>query len=146
MVLVDGAHALGQIPLDLQSLGASFYVANAHKWLCAPKGSAFLYVREDLQPQIKPTCISHMVQLGYKRNYPKRYSRFQMQFSWTGTSDPTAHLCVPDCIDFMNLLHPDGIVGLQTENTNRARAYRNIWLMNWEVSSLGIGRLCRTYG
>ena len=123
MVLVDGAHALGQIPLDLQSLGASFYVANAHKWLCAPKGSAFLYVREDLQSKVKPTCISHGA-TWLQENYPKRYSRFQMEFSWTGTSDPTAHLCLPDCIDFMKKLHPDGIIGIQTENTNRARVYR----------------------
>lgn len=123
MVLVDGAHALGQIPLDLRSLGASFYVANAHKWLCAPKGSAFLYVREDLQSQIRPTSISHGA-TWLQENYPRRYSRFQMEFSWTGTSDPTAHLCVPDCIDFMSQLHVDGITGIQGENTNRARAYR----------------------
>jgi isopenicillin-N epimerase len=122
-VLVDGAHALGQIPLSLKNLGASFYVANAHKWLCSPKGSAFLYVREDWQSSIRPTCISHGA-TWKQGDYPNRYSHFQMEFAWTGTSDPTAHLCVPDCIQFMHTLHENGWEGIWVENTQRARKYR----------------------
>ena len=135
-VLVDGAHALGQISLDVTKLGASFYVANAHKWLCAPKGTAFLYVREDWQSQIRPTCISHGASWE-QGEYSRRHSLFQMEFSWTGTSDPTAHLCIPDCIQFMSGLHPDGLEGLQQENTQRAQKYRK-----YLIDELGSNILC----
>lgn len=88
-VLVDGAHAPGQIDLDLTALGADWYAGNCHKWLCAPKGSAFLWAREDRQPDLHPTVISH----GFGKG-------FVAEFDWTGTRDPSPALCVPDALDF----------------------------------------------
>ena len=72
-VLVDGAHALGAVPLSLRDLGADFYVSNAHKWFCNPKGAAFLYVRKELKSSIHPLIVSH----GYG-------SGFNSEFIWAG--------------------------------------------------------------
>ena len=92
-VLVDGAHGPGMLPLRLRELGAAYYVGDLHKWVCAPKGSAFLYVRRDRQPTVKPLAIA----LGNDRNGEK--SQFRAAFDWTGTFDPTPWLTVPASID-----------------------------------------------
>lgn len=88
-VLVDGAHAPGQIAIDLPATGADWYVGNCHKWLMAPKGCAFLWTRPDKQDGIHPVTISH----GYRQGY-------LAEFDWTGTRDPSASLAVPSAIDF----------------------------------------------
>ena len=82
--LVDGAHAPGMVPLALEALGAAYYTGNAHKWLCAPKGAAFLHVRRDRQQGVHPNVISH----GYPHG-------FRAEFDWTGTMDPTPWLAIP---------------------------------------------------
>ena len=112
--LVDGAHALGMIPLDLARIGAAYYTANAHKWLCAPKGAAFLHVRRDRQKGLHPVAISH--------GYAGGEARFKEEFDWTGTVDPTAVLCVPDCIAYLGGLVPGGWPALM--ETNRALALK----------------------
>lgn len=123
MVLVDGAHCVGQIPLRLTDLGASFYVSNAHKWLCSPKGVAFLHARKDRQRFLYPTTLSHHANYDDSENKAPYLSRFQLAFAWTGTRDPTGFLSLSESISFMEELHPKGLEGLMIENTSRARKF-----------------------
>jgi len=108
--IVDGAHALGMIPLELDRLGAACYTANAHKWLCAPKGAAFLHVRSDLRDRIRPLVISH----GYEPGVAA--VRFREEWDWTGTDDPTAYLSIPECLRVLGGLLPGGIAALMERN------------------------------
>ncbi len=94
-VLVDGAHAPGQLALDIPSLGADWYAGNCHKWLFAPKGCGFLWARRGAQAGIHPPVISH----GYGKG-------FTAEFDWTGTRDFCAWLSVPEALDFFERLRP----------------------------------------
>jgi isopenicillin-N epimerase len=88
--IVDGAHAPGHIPLDLAALGADVYAGNCHKWLCAPKGAGFLWVRPELQAAIEPLVVSW----GWRED-----AGFGERHGWAGTRDPAAYLAVPKAIE-----------------------------------------------
>ena len=97
MTVIDGAHAPGQLALDLTALGADFYTGNCHKWLCSPKGAAFLYTRRDKQALIEPLVISW----GLSREAAHSAgSHYLDAYEWLGTHDPAAYLSVPAAIDF----------------------------------------------
>ncbi len=123
-VLVDAAHAPGMIDFDVSSLGASYVVANCHKWMCSPKGAGFLYVREEHRPNIYPAVISH----GYNKGWPSTGGHIHTQFDWTGTDDPTAWLTVPDALDAVGALQPDGWDGVRRTNRSLCLAARDLLL------------------
>ena len=102
--LVDAAHAPGMVPVDVDALGAAYWTANGHKWLCGPKGTAVLWVREDRRERIHPLVVSH----GANAVLGDR-SRFRHEFDWVGTADPTGFLTLPAAIDWMrDVAAPDG--------------------------------------
>jgi isopenicillin-N epimerase len=98
LTLLDGAHAPGQIELDLPAIGADFYTGNCHKWLMSAKGAGFLYARPEVQPLIEPLIVSW----GYGPNRDFSFgSDFLDYLQWWGTKDPAAALSVPAALDFM---------------------------------------------
>jgi len=117
-VLVDGAHAPGMIDLDIGALGADFYAANCHKWLCSPKGAGFLWVAEPYRSVVRPTVLSHGAGPG------PRPERFREEFDWTGTADPTAWLCVPSSIRVMGEMVPGGWPEIRRRNRELVLAGR----------------------
>ena len=96
LTVIDGAHAPGQVALDLAALGADFYAGNCHKWMNAPKGSAFLHARREVQGLLEPLVVSW----GWRSDRPGP-SRFVDEHEWQGTRDVAAYLTVPAAIEYM---------------------------------------------
>lgn len=107
--IVDAAHAPGMIPLALDATGAAFTTGNLHKWLCAPKGAAFLHIRRDLQAdadgelRVRPLVTSHG-----DRGPTLGRSRLHATFDWCGTRDPSPWLSIPAALDAVRETHPEG--------------------------------------
>jgi isopenicillin-N epimerase len=93
-VMIDGAHAPGMVDVNLEELGADYYAANLHKWLCAPKGAGMLWVPARHQAQVFPLVVG----LGY--GMPGG-PNFQAMFDWPGTFDPSAWLSVGKALEVM---------------------------------------------
>ena len=117
-VCVDGPHAPAHIPFRVDELGCAFYTASCHKWLCAPLGSGFLYVNPYFQNQIQPPIKS------WGRLLPAIPERWDEEFTWSGTRDPSPFLTIPTAIEFMRS------VGLEQF---QARAF---WLAEYAERSI----------
>jgi isopenicillin-N epimerase len=135
--IVDGAHALGMLPLTLDRLGAAAYTANAHKWLCAPKGAAILHVRADLRRRIRPLVVSHGYESAEDGASGEGTVRFREEWDWTGTDDPTSWLAIPACLRWLEALLPGGWPALMESNHALALRGRAILL-----EALGLAEPC----
>ncbi len=120
-VLLDAAHGIGMVPLNLDQLGASYTTSNCHKWLCAPKGSAFLHVRKDHQVNIHPLTISHGMSFPLGDT-----TRFRHEFDWTGTRDISALCSIPATIDYMATLVDGGWPAIMQRNHDLVMEGRRI--------------------
>jgi isopenicillin-N epimerase len=106
LTLIDGAHAPGQLDLDMDAIGADFYTGNCHKWMMCPKGSGFLYARPEVQHLVKPLVVSR----AYEPESAGPDSHPMLDyFTWTGTRDPSAFLTIPAAIEFMEKYHWDDV-------------------------------------
>jgi isopenicillin-N epimerase len=121
-VLVDGAHGPGQVPLDLEELGASWYTGNLHKWVCAPKGAGFLHTRADRVEETFPVVISH----GWNASLRDGASRYHSLFDWLGTDDFSPWLAAPDAIRTVGGLEPGGWPEIMELNHQLALAARRL--------------------
>ncbi len=110
-VLLDAAHGPGIVPLDLTELDAAYCTGNCHKWLCTPKGSAFLHIRSDRKALIRPLNISHGAS-----HIGDAQEKFEFEFAWPGTQDPTPWLCIPKAIEYIGGLVEGGWTEIMERN------------------------------
>jgi isopenicillin-N epimerase len=96
ITIVDGAHVPGHIDLNIAELNPDYYTGTLHKWMLAPKGSSFLYVKKELQNNLDPLVVSW----GYESLFPSE-SRFLDYHEYQGTNDHSAYLCTPKVIEFL---------------------------------------------
>lgn len=107
--MIDGAHALGQLSLDLTDLNADFFVSNCHKWLCAPKGCAVLYAQEHVQSMLKPPITSHGSGAG-----------FFSAFLWDGCRDYAPFLSIHTCMKVFRNLGEDRVLRYMHDTLSEA--------------------------
>ena len=122
-VMIDGAHAPGQIPLDVASIGADWYVGNLHKWYFAPRSCGFLWARKAMQAATHPLAISH----GYGEG-------FRAEFEWTGTRDVTPALAAPAAIEFHESL---GGAALMARNRALVGEAASMLVRRWRTGMTG---------
>lgn len=93
-IIIDGAHGPGSVPLDLQRWMPDAYVGNLHKWLCCPRGAAFMWVRDPWQDSLRPLVVGH----GANAPLVNGATRFHLEHDWLGTADPTPWLALPEAL------------------------------------------------
>lgn len=119
--LVDGAHAPGMLPLDVARINAAYYTGNFHKWVCAPKGCAFLHVREDKRKGIHPVIISH----GWNSIRTDR-ARYRLEFDYVGSLDASPWIVAGECVRVMEKIFPGGWPAIMKHNRDLALAARKL--------------------
>lgn len=97
LCIIDGAHVPGHIDLDIKKLDPDIYTGACHKWMCSPKGTAFLYVKKEFQEIMEPLVVSW----GYESDTPS-HSQFLDYMQWQGTNDISSYLTIPDTIKFLD--------------------------------------------
>jgi isopenicillin-N epimerase len=120
-VLLDAAHGPGIVPLDLSELAPAYCTGNCHKWLCSPKGSAFLHIREDRKHLVRPLNISHGASFEGDAQ-----EKFEFEFAWPGTQDPSAWMCIPKAIEYLGDLVEGGWPEIMRRNHALALEGRGI--------------------
>lgn len=130
-VVIDGAHAIGMLPdLHIAAINASYYTANCHKWVCSPKGSAFLWVRPDRQKNFRPIVLSNSAE-------SPRPGRKHMltEFDYVGTNDMSAFMSIPEAMLSMNAMVPGGWPELMRRNHDLALRGRDVICRVLEVEA-----------
>lgn len=117
ITIIDGAHVPGHIDLNIQDLNPDFYTGTLHKWMLAPKGSSFLYVKKEFQAEIEPLVVSW----GYESLAPSD-SQFLDYHEYQGTNDHSAFLCTPKVISFLE----------ENNWKEKSKACRKIVLENYQ--------------
>jgi isopenicillin-N epimerase len=127
-VAVDGAHAPGQIALDVPALGVDWYVGNLHKWAFAAKGTAVIWCAPERQTALHPTAISHALGQG-----------FTAEFDYTGTRDNSAWLAVPAALDYVETL---GVEAMRAHNAALAREAGAMLRQAWGSEAAAAPEFC----
>jgi isopenicillin-N epimerase len=127
-VAIDGAHAPGQIALDVPALGTQWYVGNLHKWAFAAKGTAVLWCAPERQAALHPTAISHDLGKG-----------FPAEFDWTGTRDNAAWLAVPAALDYLAALDAEAV---RAHNAALARQAGALLIDAWGTEAAAASEFC----
>ncbi len=127
-VAVDGAHAPGQIALDVPTLGVDWYVGNLHKWAFAAKGTAVIWCAPERQKALHPTAISHALGQG-----------FTAEFDYTGTRDNSAWLAVPAALDYIEGL---GAEAMRAHNAALAREAGAMLAEAWGSEAAAAPEFC----
>lgn len=126
-VCIDGPHAIAMRPVSLKKIDCAFYCASLHKWLSAPLGSGFLYVRRDWQQKLSPPVVS------WGRSLGGRPARWQDDYNWLGTRDPAPFLAVPNAIRFLEDI---GLDAFREHGHKLAKIVRDRLTNDWQVDAL----------